>query len=250
MSYFIYEKQTGLYRGKVETEPTYLLNLGYGYTTIEPSEDLLSQIDKYHKLAFDEKRQRWKLIPDFRGIWWNKETKEKLVIEEIGIEVDLTEYTDKEPCEFCVWSDDENDWIFSLELYREHVLKVVLNKFYEYLLQREPIIHQTAITGIMIRTLTILSTNKSLTDEQIDYLANVIQECDSVFTWISQVTEYELQLEDKVKSASTKEEIDEILASINYEQFDSTYKYVTIGDKITEISKIQLTATTDNSEVS
>jgi len=246
--YYIYEKQTGLYRGKVDTEPTYVLNLGYGYTTIAPSDELLNQVDEHHKLAFNERTQQWTLIPDYRGIWWNKKTKEKLVITEVGIEVDLTQYTDKEPCEFCIWSDEQNDWVFSLDLYKEYAIKVVLDRFYDYFLKREPLIHQTAITGIMVRTLTILSTNKSLTDEQVDYLANVIQECDYVFTWISQVTQYELELEDKVKSATTKEEVDEILNSINYEQFDSTYKYVTIGDKIAEISKIQLIATTEPDE--
>jgi len=186
------------------------------------------------------------VVADFRGIWYSKETREMLIVDQIGVEVDLSKYTQKEPCEFCTWSEEEQDWVFSLDLYKEYAIQQVLNAYYKYLFSREPLLHQVAITGIMVRTLTILSTNKTLTDEQINLLSQIIQDCDSAFNWIAQVTKYELELENKVKSAISKEEIDVILSSINFSQFDSTYKYVTLCDKVEAISEITLVGEGEN----
>lgn len=245
-TYYLYEEKTGLYAGKVEASSIEQLNLivssiGLKATDIEPSKDLLNQVDKYHKLLFDQSKKIWRLVADYRGTWWNKKTKEKLVIDKIGVEVNLEEYTDKEPCPYCVWDNEKNDWVIDLNLYKEAKVKEVLDEFYKYLYSREPILHQLAITGIMVRSLTILSTNKQLKEEDINLLSQIIEDCDIAFRWISSITEYELSLEEKIKSASSVEEVDKIVASMDYSQFDSTYRYITIGDKVTAISKIALT---------
>ena len=236
---YLYNAQTKEFVTKLQTNVTIP---GYKCTNKEIPSELIEESKQKHKvLIFDERVNEWKVVDDYRGVWYSKSDKSKIVIDKVGVKVDLTKYTNKKPCEFCIWSEEDNDWIFSLELYKEHAINKLLEQFYSYFLNKEPLIHQTAITGIMVRTLTILSTNKNLTDEQIDKLSQIIQDCDFVFSWISKVTNYELEIEQKIKNAQNKEEIDTILSEIDFEQFNRDYRYVTIGDKITYLSQITLT---------
>lgn len=55
--------------------------------------------------VFDEKEQKWKHVKDLRGIkLYHKNTKEMIVCSELGF--DDSEYTNLEPSEFSIWSDD------------------------------------------------------------------------------------------------------------------------------------------------
>jgi len=231
--YYLYKKPSGEYLG---SSPTKLPETNvFGVTTKAPPET-----DRYHIALFDPKLNDWKIVPDYRGVWYNKKTKEKLVITEIGVEIDTTLYTQKQPCDFCVWDETKQDWIFSLELYKNYALKTLLQQYQSYILSRFDVLHLIGFSSLIVRLLVSMISNKSLTQEQVSTLAQYIQESDSVFQWITKVTEYELNLENKIRGAADKSTIDNVLSSLNFNQFDKEKPDVSLADKMIYLSTISL----------
>lgn len=66
---------------------------------------------------------KWVIKKDYRGIWFDKTTKERVIIDEIGI--DNTNLTKLEPAEFDKW--DGNKWTEDTVLKAEYE-KVVLKE--------------------------------------------------------------------------------------------------------------------------
>jgi len=232
MIYYLYKRDTGEYVGTSETP----IDCAFvGSTTKTPP-----QTKEHQKLVFDSDANQWKVVYDFRGVWYNKKTKESIVIDKLGEKVDLTLYTNKRPCEFCVWDDNVNDWVFSLDLYKQHCITKLLEQYQKYLISKENVLRLIGFTSIIARCLVILSTNKTLTDQQIEKLASFIEQSDKLFCWISDVTKYELSLENQLKQATSKSEVDQIMQSVNFEQFDSTYPNISLADKMIFISGLSL----------
>ena len=119
MKVYSYNKGTGEYIGEeeaprdpLEKEERYLIPASA--TTIKPSEAGENEV-----FTFDG--EKWIKKVDLRGkTYWNKETKEKFVIGEIGIE-QPSDYVDEEPPSqetYIVW--DGNNWVID-EIIKLHI---------------------------------------------------------------------------------------------------------------------------------
>lgn len=74
-------------------------------TTMEPPR----VIDKGKVAVYNAEFDIWTPMPDYRGTWYNINTKEKLIIDQIGVEP-TAEYTKKEPwADYVVWQNGE--WV-------------------------------------------------------------------------------------------------------------------------------------------
>jgi len=234
--YYLYSKQTGEYICEINQPlPPVLLSI-YGYTTIKPPTP-----GKFQIPVFIEELGEWVIKPDYRGKWWNKKTKEILVVDRIGVTINTQTYTNKEPCKWCRWNEELGEWVFDLDLYKKEKVSELLDKFQRYLLSKESYLRQSALNAIISRSLVLLNTNKHLTPEQVDVLARFIEECDVAFRWISSVVEYEDTIERQILSANTKDEVDDVMNKVDFLHFDKTYVHITIADKLAYLSKISLT---------
>lgn len=77
-------------------------------TTIEPPD-----VKANEKQVFDEKKQKWSIVPDFRGqIYYNTSTKEAVRIEGLGIKPDLKILTEiTPPSSEHYWDSKKNAWV-------------------------------------------------------------------------------------------------------------------------------------------
>jgi len=229
--YYLYLKKDGTYIGSSDNPINTPL---IGSTDKKPPERKPYTILKFQNGS-------WILIPDYRGTWYNKKTKEKLVIKDIGVVVDLDLYTNKEPCNFCIWDDSKNDWVFSLDQYKKYAIEKINSEYAKYLLSKETLFRLIGFTALIIRIIVLMSTNKSLNDDTINTLSSYINDVDNLFVWLSQVAHYESELEDQIRNASTKEEVDSVLSSVNFNQFDNTYpKGLTLSDKMYYVTQLKL----------
>lgn len=232
--YYLYSKKTYEFL----TKSTYCINnFIVGCTDQEPPK----VTEPYKTVVYSPQLQRWIIVDDYRGKWWNKLTKEVKVITQLGDSIDLKEWTQKEPCDFCVWDDNKQDWVFSISLYKDFALQKLYEAYQKYLLSKESILRMIGFNTLVIRAMLLINTNKSLTNDQLEKIAEYISQADEVAAWITQVMSYEVELESKIKDCETKECIDQILNSIDFSKFDETHPNVSIADKLEFISSLQLT---------
>jgi len=232
-TYYMYDKATKVYIGSVSVKFNSPL---VGFTTIEPLPP-----KQYYAVVYNESQKAWEYVPDYRGVWYNKKTKERVVIDKIGIKIDTTEYTQKVPCDYCIWDETKGDWVFSLDLYKQDAIKKVLTQYNEYIFTKEPVLRLLGFTSLIARIMVVLNTNKTLDESTVEKLASYINEADSVLAWITQVTQYEVFIEDQIRQASTKDDVDKVLASFDLTQFDENHPDVSLADKLIEFQKISLT---------
>jgi hypothetical protein len=175
---------------------------------------------RYQVLVFNEEKQEWEVKEDFRGIWYHKHTKQKLVIKQIGVKVDLNLYTAKPPKPFSIWNETKQTWEFSLELYKQHKLKELDSQYQNYLASKVPLLHQIGYVVLIVRCLVLLITNKNLTDQQLEQLSSFIEKADQLFLKVNKVIEYYLHICKQLNECKSKEEVDKLINSINFHQFD------------------------------
>ena len=240
MTCYLYDIRTGEYKGKIDNcnYVTYPL----GYTDIAPPE-----FGEYEIPVFDQRKKQWIIYPDYRGVWHNKQTKEKVIITRIGDIIDLNEYTNK-PCpnpEFYYWDEEKQDWIFDLNKYKEFAIKQVLEKYIQFISKTIPEIKLLGFTVAALMSKILLDSKSDLTEDQSLNLAQIVDDSINLLNWTNQVTIYEDDIEKQILNATSQDEIDNIIHSINFEQFLSKLPDTTIVPKL---KYIQTFLVDDNAE--
>jgi len=168
MIIYNYSQATFEFIGQSEARPDPLEENKYlipaNSTEIEPPEISENQI-----AVFNPDTNNWDIKPDFRGkVFWNKQTKEKIVIFEIGTIPDES-LTNIEPSENDVWQDD--CWETDIELWKTNFLRpqrnALLNE-YLWMVDRHKQQKELVIAGLIEQT--------KLSDSQYLELLQYIQE--------------------------------------------------------------------------
>ena len=232
--YYLYSKKT--YEFLTESKDC-INNLIVGCTDQKPPK----VIEPYKSVTYSPQLQRWIIVDDYRGKWWNKQTKEVKVITQLGETIDLNQWTQKEPCDFCIWDNYKQDWVFSLDLYKEYAIQKLYESYQRYLLSKENVLRMIGFNSMVVRAILLINTNKSLTNDQLEKIAEYISQADEISAWITQVMSYEVELEAKIKSCETKDCVDKVLESVDFSKFDESHPNVSIADKLAYISSLQLT---------
>lgn len=163
------------------------LNGGYlphpkGTLPVEPPE-----VSEYQVAIANEDMGVWDIVPDYKGTWYNKETKDKIIITEFNQSINVTQHTKKEPTSYSKWDEEKNDWIFDLEEYKTKVINDVNAYSFSH--------RQTLFPDYKFQNL--LAGVQSSKPYTLDTYKKLIEKCKSIVHGF----------EDNVNTCSTKDKI-------------------------------------------
>ena len=217
MSYYLYDINTGEFKG---VSPVEINQIFIGCTDIAPT----VQPGPHQVLIFDRNHNKWLVADDYRGTWWNKTDPSKvIVISDIGVKVDTTQYTDKPPCQFCKWDETSQSWKFDLDFYKDHTIALMRSQVFSHKITTR------YLYQLIYKVVTIcrryLSFRMNPEDNEKELLYNDILDIDSYYKQIQSLLDLLQSSIAQIESSSTKDQVDTI-----YQNFLQKLKTINLGE--------------------